>query len=63
MSCEHALNFDQWKIFSENYVTNESLIITCLQIYPELLSLTTILRVHSNSEEVSYLSWQNTYPK
>ena len=19
MSCEHALNFDQWKLFSENY--------------------------------------------
>ena len=32
------------------------------KIYPELLSLTAILRVHSNSEEVSYLSWQNTYP-
>ena len=36
--------------------------MACLQIYWELLSLTTFLRVHSNSEEVSYLSWRNTYP-
>ena len=36
--------------------------MACLQIYRELLSLTTFLRVHSNSKEVSYLSWQNTYP-
>ena len=39
-----------------------SLIMACLQIYRELLSLVTFLRVHSNSKEVSYLSWQNTYP-
>ena len=32
--------------------TNESWIIACLQIYRELLSLVTFLRVHSNSEEV-----------
>ena len=41
---------------------NESLIIACLQIYRELLSLVTFLRVHSNSKEVSYLPRQNTYP-
>ena len=41
---------------------NESLIMVFLQIYQELLSLTTFLRVHSNSEVVSYLDWQNTYP-
>ena len=33
--------------------------MACLQIYRELL---TLLRVHSNSKEVFYLSWQNTYP-
>ena len=49
-------------IFSKLW-TNESLIIACLQIYWELLSLTTFLRVHLNSEQVSYLSWQSTYPK
>ena len=41
---------------------NESLIMACLQIYRELLSLVTFLRVHSNSKKVSYLSWQNKYP-
>ena len=35
--------------------------MACLQIYRELLFLTTFLRVHSNSKEVSCLSWQNTY--
>ena len=33
-----------------------------LQIYRQLLSLATFLRVHSNSKVVSYLSWQNRYP-
>ena len=38
------------------------MIMACLQIYRELLSLVTFLRVHSNSNKVSYLSLQNTYP-
>ena len=33
-----------------------------LQINRELVSLATSLQVHSNSKEVSYLSWQNAYP-
>ena len=33
--------------------------MACLQIYQELLSLATFLRVHSNS---AYFSWQNMYP-
>ena len=33
-----------------------------LQIYRQLLSLATYLRVHSNSKEVPYFSWENTYP-
>ena len=36
--------------------------MTCLQIYREQLSLTTFLRIHSNSKEVSYLPWQSKYP-
>ena len=36
--------------------------IACLQNYRELLSLATFLGVHSDSKEVSYLSWQNTCP-
>ena len=35
--------------------------MACLRIYRELLSLATFLRVHSNSKDVSYVSWQNTY--
>ena len=42
--------------------TNVNLIMACSQIYRKLLSLATFIRVHSNSEEVSYLSWQSTYP-
>ena len=34
----------------------------CLQIYQELSNLQTLLRVDSNSKEVSNLSWQKTYP-
>ena len=41
---------------------NETLVKTYLQIYRELLALVMFAWVHSNSEEVSYLSWQNTYP-
>ena len=33
-----------------------------LQIYREQLSLATVLRVHSNSKEVSYLHRQNQHP-
>ena len=38
------------------------MIVAYLEIYQELLSLAAFFRVHSNSKEVSYLSWQNTYP-
>ena len=41
---------------------NESFIMTCVQIYQELLLFLTFLQVHSSSKEVSYLSWQNRYP-
>ena len=36
--------------------------MVCLQVYRELMSLATFLRVHSSSKEVSYLCWQNTCP-
>ena len=38
------------------------MIMACLQIYQPLLSLETFHRVHSNSKEVSNLSWQNACP-
>ena len=43
-------------------ICGDCLIMACLQIHRELLSLATFLRVHSNSKQVSYLFWQNTYP-
>ena len=61
MSYELALNFDQWKTFSENYKPIRVWLWLVYKIYRELLSLATFLRVHSNSKEVSYLCWQNTY--
>ena len=45
-----------------NALANESSNMACLQIYRILSSLATFLSVHSNLEEVSYLSWQNKYP-
>ena len=62
MSCEHALNFDQWKTFSENYKPITVWLWLIYKIYRELLSLATFLPAHSNSKEVSYLPWQSTYP-
>ena len=32
-----------------------------LQIYQEFLLLATFLRIHLNSKEVYYLSWQNAF--
>ena len=58
MSCERGLNFDQWKTFSEN---SRPMRVWLWLVY-KFKSLATFLRVHSNSEEASYLSWQNTYP-
>ena len=46
----------------QKLLANKGLIMACLHIFRELLSLATFLTVHSSSEEVSYLSWQNTYP-
>ena len=58
-SCGRALNFEQWKTFSQNCkrIGFDYGLFTNL---PRILSLATSLRVHSNSKEESYLSWQNT---
>ena len=57
ISCERGLSFDQWKIFSENY---KPMRVWLWLLYK--LSLATFLWSYLNSEEVSYLFWQNTYP-
>ena len=56
------VKFWPMKNISQKLQANENLIMSCLQIYRELLSLATFLRVYPNTKEVSYLSWQNAYP-
>ena len=59
MSCKCALNFDQCKTFFKNYKP--------MRVWLWLVYIFTEnnchlqLQVHSNSEEVSNLSWQNKY--
>ena len=61
MSCERALNFDQWKTSPENC---KSMITWLWLVYKftKNSQIPTFLQVHSYSKEVSYISWQNTYP-
>ena len=61
-SCERALNFDQWKLFSENYKPMSVLLWLVYKFTENCQIYRLFLRVHSNSKKVSYLSWQNTYP-
>ena len=56
-----CFKFWPMKNIFRNLSANKSLIMACLQIYRELLSLATFLLVHSNSEGVPYLPWQNKY--
>ena len=56
------LKFWPMKKIFRKLQANQSLIMACLQIYRELLSLETFLRVYSNSKEVFYFSWQNKHP-
>ena len=51
MPCEQALNFDQWKTFSENYKPIKVWLWPVCKIYRELLLLETFLRVYSNSKK------------
>ena len=62
MSCECALNFDQWETFSKNYKPMWVWLWLVYKFTEKLLSLMIFLRVCSNSKEVFYLSWQTTYP-
>ena len=62
ISCKCALNFDQWKTFSENYKPMRVWLRLIYKFMDNYCHFTTFLRVHSNSKEVFYLSWQNRYP-
>ena len=59
---ERALNFGQWKTFSENYKPMRVWLSLVYKICHKLLSLATFLPIHSNSKEVSYHPEQNLYP-
>ena len=60
MSCERGLNFDQWKTFSVN---SKPMRVRLWLVY-KFTENNCRLRLFSEfiQEEVSYLSWQNTYP-
>ena len=62
MSCERASNFNQWKTFSENYKPMRVWFWLVYKSTENFCPSWLFLRVHSNSKEVSYLSWQNKYP-
>ena len=61
MSCERTLNFDQWKTFSKR-VSQWEFDYGLFTNLPRIIVARDFSRVHSKSKEVSYLSWQNTYP-
>ena len=58
MLCKLALNFDQWKTFPKTISEWEF----DYGLFTNIVAREFFLRVHSNLKEVSYLSWQNTYP-
>ena len=60
MSCKHALNFDQWKTFSENYKPMRF----WLWFVYKFTENCQIYRLFSKLIQIKkrYLSWQNTYP-
>ena len=57
-----CFKFSPMKNIFRKLWASDGLILACLQICRELLSLLTFLLVYSNSKEISYLLWQNTYP-
>ena len=62
MSFQRALNFDQWKIFSENYKPMRVLLWLVYKFTENCQIYRLFLRVHSRSKKVSYISWHNRYP-
>ena len=59
MSCERALNFDQWKTFSEKY---KPIRVWLRLFYQFTENIVGFLQANSNLKELSYLPWQNKYP-
>ena len=59
MSCERALNFDQWKLFSENY---KPMRVWLWLVYKFTKNCQIYRQMHCQILRLSYLSWQNMYP-
>ena len=55
------LNSDQWKTFLKS-IGQWDLGYGLFTNLPRIIVACDFSRVHSNSKELSYLSWQNTYP-
>ena len=62
MLCERTLNHDHWKPFFKNYKPMRIWLWLVYKFTDNYCRLSQLFpRVHSNSKEVSYVSWQNTY--
>ena len=60
MSCELALNFDQWKTFPENFKSIR--VYGLFTKFTENYCRSRLFSEFIQTQELSYLSWQNTYP-
>ena len=64
MSCDRALNFDQWKIFFENYKPMRVLLWLVYKFTKNCQIYRLFLRVHSNSrypnslDKICILTWK-----
>ena len=58
---ERNLSYDQWKIFSENYKPNKSLVVFCWQnqCFGKPHNVLEILKL----KEIPYTPWKNKYSK
>ena len=59
--CKCASIFDQWKTFPKT-IGQWDFDFGLFSNLPRIIVIMSFLQIHSNSKEVSYLSWENTYP-
>ena len=62
MSCERTLNFDQWKIFSENHEPMQVWLWLAYKFTENNCRLRLFSEFIQTQMKLSYLSWQNKYP-
>ena len=61
-SCQRALNFDQWKIFSEDYKSMRVRFWLGYKFTENFCHSWLFFEFNQIQKEMFYLSWQNTYP-